>query len=267
LLALKQKKDADLGLFDKQVQIAEKLEKKNRLDFADYIDRDVPPIRGDTGEFSKTIKTSKGLAAFETRSTNKMGLFAALAKEQPGDSYAVQNAKENMAKLAVTDGRYGHKELRMTDAHLPEYMKVARRAQLEKGAPGNKTRMAAYRKAMNDNVVQQLGLKNHIPFEEPQYLNLKDLRELEHRSAQQIQSLARGFFTRKWYLNYIVRKKLGVPFSGLEFAQNPFLRQFCKPNISLNRMQQVDQSNMLYAVPSSADLKLSTAAIKRMRNR
>lgn len=33
-----------------------------------------------------------------------------------------------------------------------------------------------------------------------------------------IQSLARGFFTRKWYLNYIVRKKLGVPFSGIEFV-------------------------------------------------
>ena len=90
-----------------------------------------------------------------------------------------------MAKLAVTDGSYGHKELRMTDDHLPQYMKVARQAQLERGAPGG-TRMAAYRKAMNDNVVQKLGLKNHIPFEQPQYINLKDLRELEHRSARQI---------------------------------------------------------------------------------
>jgi len=77
---------------------------------------------------------------------------------------------------------------------------------------------------MNDNVVQQMGLKSHIPFDAPQYLNLRDLRVLEFRSAQQIQSMIRGFFARKWYLNYVVRKKLGVPFSGLEFAQNPFLR-------------------------------------------
>lgn len=184
LLEAKAKKDAGLTVFDKQLQIAEKLEKKNRLDFADYVDRDVPHIRADTGEFSTSVKTSKGLAAFETRSTNKLGLFEALAKEQPGDAFAVQQAKEKLAKLAVTDGRYGHRELRMTDAHLPEYMKVARRAQLEKGAPaGNKARMTAYRKAMNDNVVQQLGLKNHVPFAAPEYLNLRDLRDLENRSA------------------------------------------------------------------------------------
>jgi len=36
--------------------------------------------------------------------------------------------------------------------------------------------MKAYRKAMNDNVVQEMGLKAHIPFSEPQYLNLRDLR-------------------------------------------------------------------------------------------
>jgi hypothetical protein len=30
--------------------------------------------------------------------------------------------------------------------------------------------------------------------------------------------MVKGFFTRKWYLNYTTRKKLGVPFSGLEFA-------------------------------------------------
>ena len=184
LVEAKAKKDTGLGVFDKQLQIAEKLDKKKRLDFADYVDRDVPHIRADTGEFSTSVKTSKGLAAFETRSTNKLGLFEALAKEQPGDAFAVQQAKEKLAKLAVTDGRYGHRELRMTDAHLPEYMKVARRAQLEKGAPaGNKARMTAYRKAMNDNVVQQLGLKNHVPFAQPEYLNLRDLRDLENRSA------------------------------------------------------------------------------------
>jgi len=79
--------------------------------------------------------------------------------------------------------------------------------------------------------------------------------------------LARTFFTRKWYLNYVVRKKLGVPFSGLEFAQNPFLRQFNKPNTFLNRLKQTDASNFASAIPSAADLKLSTVQIKRLRNK
>lgn len=146
-------------------------------------------------------------------------------------------------------------------------MKVARQAQLEKAVPTNQARMKAFRKAMNDNLVQTMGLKNHINFGAPAYLNLKDLRELENRSAQQIQAMCRGYFARKWYLNYIVRKKLGVPFSGLEFAQNPFLRQFNKPNTNLNKLRQVDPSNFVEAVPTAADLKLSTIQIKRLRNR
>lgn len=36
------------------------LKKKNALSFSDYVDRDVPAIRGDTGTFSKN-KTSSGL--------------------------------------------------------------------------------------------------------------------------------------------------------------------------------------------------------------
>ena len=148
------------------------------------MDRDVPPIRGDTGEFSTSIKTSKGLRNFETKTSNKLGLFENLLKQEPEESYGAQNLKERMTKLAVTDGRYGHRELRTTDEHLPQYMKVARQVQLEKAMPDNKARARAYRKAMNDNVVQQLGLKSHIPYGEPQYLNLKDLRELEYRSAR-----------------------------------------------------------------------------------
>ena len=100
-------------------------------------------------------------------------------------------------------------------------------------------------------------------------MNLRDLRELEHASARQLQSLARGFFTRKWYLNYVVRKKLGVPFSGLEFAQNPFLRQFNKPNVYLNRQRQVDGSLKVDIDPfeTAAGQKLSTVQIKRLRNK
>ena len=55
-----------------------------------------------------------------------------------------------------------------------------------------------------------------------------------------------------------MRKKLGVPFSGLEFAQNPFLRQFNKPNTYLHYVAQADESNRLKAIPSAADMKLST---------
>jgi hypothetical protein len=88
------KKGISDDLFDKQLAIASKLEKKNKIDFADYIDRDVPPIRGDTGEFSKKYKTSKGLAEFETRSSNKLGLFDNLLKDEPGDTYATTEKKE-----------------------------------------------------------------------------------------------------------------------------------------------------------------------------
>lgn len=55
-------------------------------------------------------------------------------------------------------------------------------------------------------------------------LTLKGLREIENRAAVKIQKVVKGYFTRKWYLNYVTRRKLGVPFSGLEFAQHPFLR-------------------------------------------
>ena len=71
--------------------------------------------------------------------------------------------------------------------------------------------------------------------------------------------MIRGFFARKWYLNYVVRKKLGVPFSGLEFAQNPFLRQFNKPNTYLTQISRLNQGNVLSAGPTAADLKMSTA--------
>jgi hypothetical protein len=49
-------------------------------------------------------------------------------------------------------------------------------------------------------------------------LSIKELRDLENLSATFIQKMVRSFFTRKWYLNYILRKRLGMPFSGIEFA-------------------------------------------------
>lgn len=65
-------------------------------------------------------------------------------------------------------------------------------------------------------------------------INLRGLREIETRAAIAIQRLAKGFLTRKWFLNYMMRKKLGVPFSGIEFTENIFLRQFNKPNQQLH---------------------------------
>ena len=115
-----------MGQFDKELNIAKKLEKKNKIDFQDYIDRDIAPIRADTGEFAKGYKTSKGLAEFETRNTNKLGLFDNLLKDMPGDTYAVKEKKEEIKKKAVDGVAGSTKPLRTTDSHLPQYMKVAR---------------------------------------------------------------------------------------------------------------------------------------------
>ena len=43
--------------------------------------------------------------------------------------------------------------------------------------------------------------------------------------------------TRKWYLNYMVRQRLSIPFSAIDFAQNPFLRQFNRVNQKLQAKQ------------------------------
>ena len=69
------------------------------------------------------------------------------------DSYKTEVLREKLSSEAVLDGRYGHKQLRMTDEHLPAYMKIARKAQLDKVLPDNQSKLKAYRKAMNDNVV------------------------------------------------------------------------------------------------------------------
>jgi hypothetical protein len=63
---------------------------------------------------------------------------------------------------------------------------------------------------------------------------LKNLREIENKSALKIQRFVRKVFTRKWYLNFLLRKRLSMPFSGLEIAQNAFLRQFNRINLKLH---------------------------------
>ena len=50
--------------------------------------------------------------------------------------------------------------------HLPAYLLAAREVVKGSGAT-NDARVKAFRKAMNDNVVQTLGLQNHIRFAEP----------------------------------------------------------------------------------------------------
>lgn len=66
-------------------------------------------------------------------------------------------------------------------------------------------------------------------------LSIKDLRNLENAAAAYIQKIVKGYFIKKWYLNWQVRKRLGVPFSGLEFHENGFLRYFHEQNKQLHQ--------------------------------
>lgn len=68
------KAQRDRNDFEKEEKLARKLQTKKTIEFGDYIDRDVPHIKAD-GEFSSTVKTSKGLKEFQTRTDNKDGLF------------------------------------------------------------------------------------------------------------------------------------------------------------------------------------------------
>lgn len=268
LQAAKARAEADRAnsVGEKEARLTAKLRRKKQIDFADYIDRDVPPIT--TGGHFAKAKPSAGLREFGTKLTHKSGLFDDLLKEAPGGGQFRSADADRYSGLEALEGEGRDRRKAAAGDYLPAYLQAARETQaLRASGPGNEARVRAFRKAMNDNVVQTLGLQNHIHFAEPQYLNLRDLRGLEYRAARQIQALARCFFTRKWYLNYVVRKRLGVPFSGLEFAQNPFLRQFNKPNTHLNRLHQADGSKLTTAIPSASDLKLSTVQIKRLRNR
>lgn len=67
-----------------------------------------------------------------------------------------------------------------------------------------------------------------------QPLTLQQLRFIENGAAKHIQKIVRGKFTRKWYKAYMKRKQFGVPFSGIEILQYPFLRQFAKLNMDLH---------------------------------
>ena len=74
------KASRDRNNFEKEEKLARKLQEKKTIEFGDYIDRDIPHIKGD-GEFSQTVKTSKGLREFKTKTDNKQGLFSYLKKE------------------------------------------------------------------------------------------------------------------------------------------------------------------------------------------
>lgn len=68
------------------------------------------------------------------------------------------------------------------------------------------------------------GLRNIKRKEESMGIkSLKELRGLEEAAAIYIQKMVKGFFTKKWYLTCLVRQRLGVPFSGLEFIEHAFL--------------------------------------------
>jgi hypothetical protein len=76
---------------------------------------------------------------------------------------------------------------------------------------------------LNSNIV---GPDNKVIIGKSAGFTLKQLRAIEHNAATKIQTFFRKVLTRKWYLNYKVRQRLSMPFSGLEMAQNPFLRQY-----------------------------------------
>ena len=84
--------------FGKEAKIAERLKHKKTIAFEDYVDRDVAPIRADTGEFSTSIKTSVGLKQLDTKVDKKNGVFEMLARDHSVDSYAVQNKKEQITQ-------------------------------------------------------------------------------------------------------------------------------------------------------------------------
>lgn len=54
----------------------------------EYVDRDVAPIEGETGQFSTTIKTSKGLPPMQlSTKMNEYDEFVRLVKDPPNLTY------------------------------------------------------------------------------------------------------------------------------------------------------------------------------------
>lgn len=82
----------------KEQKLAAKVQKSGKVDFADYIDRDVAHIRPD-GQFDTGKKATEGLRAFQTRLTHKKGLFENLAKEAPAGSAAALISRAQLGGL------------------------------------------------------------------------------------------------------------------------------------------------------------------------
>ena len=105
-------------------------------------------------------------------------------------------------------------------------------------------RKSTMQASMKSYEKQRIGPYEYDPNEDSEVLadraakqqisSLRNLRQLENACAIKLQALIRQFHTRKWFLNLQVRRRLSVPYSGLDFAQNPFLRQFTRVN---QRMQ------------------------------
>ena len=132
----------------KEAKIEGKLRKSRKIDFGDYIDRDVPHIAGD-GQFARNVKTGKGLADFATGKPSRSGLFEDLVKEAPKGTLD-RDTGEALTQPASKGPGSG-------TGHLPNYLQAARQVQHDR-AEGNKARMRGFRKAMNNNVVREMGL-------------------------------------------------------------------------------------------------------------
>ena len=53
------------------------------MDLHEYVDRDVAPVDGETGYFSQTYKTSKGLPEMNLGRVNERAEFRKLVKGPP----------------------------------------------------------------------------------------------------------------------------------------------------------------------------------------
>lgn len=134
----------------KEAKIEGKLKKSKKIDFGDYIDRDVPHIAGD-GQFARNVKTAKGLKDFATGKPSRSGLFEDLVKDRPKGTALDKDPVEALTQPASKGPGSG-------TGHLPNYLQAARQAQHDRAAEGNKARMRGFRKAMNNHVVREMGL-------------------------------------------------------------------------------------------------------------
>ncbi|CDW88809.1 UNKNOWN [Stylonychia lemnae] len=228
-------------------QLQEKTQKGKSINFSDYVDRDVPYIKnnlGIKGNDSMKNKTKE----FDTKFNNKSGLFSKIGqttKNKDTPAGDVKYIKDKKVSKTPKSPLKGHLNDNSFDDDMQDYIK---RQSDEEGGPAGKSGFARlFNKKQNakKGLKGQKGRQGQRGNANGGYelkganLTFNDLRQLEREAATYIEKMARGYFIRKWYSNYQIRRRLGIPFSGLEFTENAFLRYFQKPNQSLHDLALV----------------------------